>query len=86
MILLPVFVIVASALVAYLVSTLRIALVATLIAAVVAWVLVSRLSYVTPMPVNEPEWWGGLVATCALAGVGVAIGAYMRRRARLSGD
>jgi hypothetical protein len=61
-------------------STWRIAALISLAGASILWVLLARLIYLSPIPMNEPEWWGGLAITCALAELGSTIGVYLRHR------
>ena len=63
-----------------LIPSTRVAVLTSLLGAAASWVLIARFTYLTPIPVNEPEWWGGLAIVCTLASIGVVIGLFLRRR------
>ena len=63
-----------------LIPSTRAAALTSLLGAVATWVLMARYMYLSPIPLNEPEWWGGLAIVCTLASIGVVIGFLMRRR------
>lgn len=58
----------------------RVAAITSVMGAAVAWILIARFTYVSPVSLNEPEWWSGLGIVCALAGIGVTIGVVLRHR------
>ena len=47
--------------------------------ALIYWAAAAQELYLSPIPPNEPEWWGGLTAAVAIAGVGYAFGEALRR-------
>jgi uncharacterized membrane protein len=63
-----------------LVPSWRIAMLTSVLGGAAAWVLIARFTYHSPIPLNEPEWWGGLAIVWALAVIGVTIGVFVRRR------
>ena len=63
-----------------LVPSKRVVFSSSIVGATVTWALLARYSYHRPLPLNEPEWWGGLGIVYALAGLGVIVGLFIRRR------
>ena len=58
----------------------RVAAAASLAGSATIWALIARNVYHLPIPMNEPEWWGGLAIALTSATIGVAIGALIRHR------
>ncbi len=66
--------------VTWLAPSRRTAIAASTLGAVALWLLIARFAYHSPIPLNEPEWWGGLAIVTTLAGIGIVVGAFLRQR------
>ncbi|MDP9067225.1 MAG: hypothetical protein M3N53_02610 [Actinomycetota bacterium] len=66
--------------ISFLIPSLRVATVISLTSAAMAWLFIARFTYLQPIPLNEPEWWGGLAIISTLTAIGVIMGVFMRRR------
>ncbi len=68
-------------LVGLVVRSLRAALAGCLVLSGLVWIVFVAVSDFD-IPINEPEWWGGLALTCTALVVGGVIGQFTRTRSK----